>query len=277
MSPVASASAIFHDTMYGSIASQHQYAQSYERYRSPTPSTAGQPAPISRLIMTEGNSERPAKRVRYPSTQESNPHESVMLPPTSSTIAPISANTFGTPLTPASTNSDEPYATIPPKLLESPDLRRLSVNSLLSGPPGIPYQSDRMDTPRSSSDGQDWAAQYQESYHDTTTWGIDRGIKDLDIGKNDDLNAISTSSPVGLRDHLEIVLNEVSDSMPVEFGFGTEVNNTAFETGGYYDKPVPISIPRLLEPLPAKLLENPMNLLVRPLVGCVRRLIANHI
>lgn len=30
---------------------------------------------------------------------------------------------------------------------------------------------------------------------------------------------------------------------------------------GYYDRPVPINIPRDLEPLPAKLRENPMNLL----------------
>jgi hypothetical protein len=47
----------------------------------------------------------------------------------------------------------------------------------------------------------------------------------------------------------------------MEFGFGMK-ENPAFETGAYYDKPVHVSIPRALEPLPSRLLENPMNLLV---------------
>jgi len=135
------------------------------------------------------------------------------------------------------------------------------VSSLLSGPPGMAHYSDRP-APRSNPEVQDWSIQYQDVYQDTTTWGIDRGIKDLDIGKNDDMNAITGVSPVAMRDHLELVLDEDGELMPVEFGFGMETNNTAFENGGYYDKPVAISIPKALEPLPSKLLENPMNLLV---------------
>jgi hypothetical protein len=132
----------------------------------------------------------------------------------------------------------------------------------LSGPPGISYH-DRNNGPRSNPDSQDWTIPYQDLYQDTITYGIDRGFKDLDIGKNDDANAISGSSPIAMRDHLELVLDEEGEFLPVEFGFGMETfNSTAFENGGYYDKPVPVCIPRALEPLPSKLLENPMNLLV---------------
>ena len=62
--------------------------------------------------------------------------------------------------------------------------------------------------------------------------------------------------------------------IPVEFGFGMQTNDTAFERGGYYDKPVQILIPRILEPLPQILLDNPMNLLVSPCLSryLVRRL-----
>ena len=105
--------------------------------------------------------------------------------------------------------------------------------------------------------------QYQDFYQDTITYGIDRGFKDLDIGKNDDLNAISGSSPVAMRDHLDLVIDEEGELLPVEFGFGMETNSSVFENGGYYDKPVAIQIPRILEPLPNKLMENHMNLLVR--------------
>ena len=36
---------------------------------------------------------------------------------------------------------------------------------------------------------------------------------------------------------------------------------TVFSKGGYYAKPVPIHIPRLLSPLPPTLLESPINML----------------
>ncbi len=128
----------------------------------------------------------------------------------------------------------------------TPDLRRLSVSSLLSGPPGILPPNERS---------------YRDVYQDMTTWGIDRGFKDLDVGKNDDANAISGSSPVLKRDHLELVLAE-GRMTPGEFGFGMESTHTFFDSVNCYDKPVAVNIPRALEPLPSKLLENPMNLLV---------------
>ncbi|KAH8665225.1 fungal-specific transcription factor domain-containing protein [Tricladium varicosporioides] len=216
---------------------------------------------------------RPPKRIRYQPGQELTlSAEPSMPPPILSPVPPQGAEarnssynfstTSSTPLTPASSHSDDGFKgqgskPSPRTSHDSPDVRRLSVNSLLSGPPGIPYQS----TPNSNPEVLSWPEQYQDVYQDTNTWGIDRGIKDLDIGKNDDMNAISGSSPAAMRDHLELVLNDDGGFMPVEFGFGMEMNNTVFENGGYYDKPVSISIPRALEPLPSKLLENPMNLL----------------
>jgi hypothetical protein len=137
------------------------------------------------------------------------------------------------------------------------DLHRLSVSSLLSGPPGIPPLTSQ--SYHSRSDVQDWSVRYQDPYQDTTTWGIDRGFVDLDIPNNDDNNAISGASPVALKSHLDLVNDQ---GTPPEFGFGMETSNTAFDSGNYYDKPVSINIPRVLEPLPNKLLENPMNLLV---------------
>lgn len=133
------------------------------------------------------------------------------------------------------------------------DFHRLSVSSLLSGPPGISPLNNQFYHPR--ADVKDWSVQHL----DTTTWGVDRGFVDLDVPNNDDNNAISGASPVALKSHLDMINDHGS---PPEFGFGMEISNTAFDSGNYYDKPVPINLPRVLEPLPKKLLENPMNLLV---------------
>ena len=165
----------------------------------------------------------------------------------------------GTPLTPDSAyGGDGPYSAkrLPLPVQDHPDLRRLSVKSLLSGPPGIPSPNDHVRPPRSNPEAQDWSIQAQDLYQDTRICGIDHGFKDLDIPRNDDENAISGSPPVTSRDHMELVLDEGVGASPVEFGFGMETNSTAFEAAGYYDKPVIVSIPRILGPLPKKLLEN---------------------
>jgi hypothetical protein len=339
MGSIGSPIPMYQDGPYGGMHGrpEHQYTQSYERYRSLTPSTpisAQQPA-VSRLraqgledsVASPGDSgvrspsastfsnrsaavqnldsptstppfygngkddgaspefggfDRPMKRVRHHPSQDVNSpsYDPTMPPPnltsyTNFVAEPLGPNvvmarppsSVGTPLTPASSHSDDGYKAYPAKVSphapqESPDLRRLSVSSLLSGPPGMPYQTERTYSSKSNSDVQDWSLELRDVYQDTTTWGIDRGFKDLDIGKNDDMNAISGSSPAAMRDHLELVLDEDGEFMPIEFGFGMETNNAAFDNGGYYDKPVAICIPRALEPLPSKLLENPMNLLV---------------
>lgn len=231
------------------------------------------------LVSTELSANRPHKKARYESGIEASPYFHTGMPPpngpSSATYSPFNSespggipqqvNSASAPLTPASSYSDEGHRSYLPKLLapgaqESPDLRRLSVNSLLSGPAGYQYPPEQASTPRSNPDSHDWSFQYRDLYTDTTTYGVDRGFKDLDIGKNDDANAISGASPLTSRDHLDFVLDEESAEMPVEFGFG--MNSPAIEDAGYYDKPVSIIIPKLLEPLPPKLLENPMNLLV---------------
>jgi hypothetical protein len=336
MGHVDSRTTMYQDGFYG-VRPEQQYTQSYERYRSLTPTaiTAQTPAisrvraqgledsipspaeaelrsptasTISNRSVTVQNSptstppfygngkddgasptfggfDRPLKRVRYHSGQDVNSpsYDPTMPPPnvnsytnfvvdpqgtTASIARPPSS--VGTPSTPASSHSDEGYKVYPSKVSTpaaqaSPDLRRLSVSSLLSGPPGISYQNEPMHSTKSNSEVQDWSLELRDVFQDTTTWGIDMGFKDLDVGKNDDMNAISGSSPVAKRDHLDLVIDEDGELIPIEFGFGMETDNTAYENGGYYGKPVAICIPRALEPLPNKLLENPMNLLVSSL------------
>lgn len=231
---------------------------------------------------SDGSFTRPVKRMRYQSSRQEvdSTFDTTMPPPNSapfvscnpdshaSNVFMAAPSSIGTPLTPASSYSDEVYKTQPSKLspqapLDASEHRRLSVGSLLSGPPG-PALSTHSDHTYASfpSAIQDWSLLPNDVYQDTTTYGIDRGIKDLDIGKNDDMKAISGASPITLRDHLDLVMGEDGQFSPVEFGFGMEIEPVASETGAYYDKPVSISIPRILEPLPTKLLENPMNLLV---------------
>jgi hypothetical protein len=67
-----------------------------------------------------------------------------------------------------------------------------------------------------------------------TTCGVDRGFPDLDIGKNDDANAISGGSPLVGRDNLDLVRNGQGDYAPTEFGFGVQAKNTEFQKGNYY-------------------------------------------
>lgn len=100
-----------------------------------------------------------------------------------------------------------------------------------------------------------------DAFAESTTWGLDRGFKDLDIGKNDDRNALSGGSPTTPRDHLDHVLDDDSDMYIQEFGFGVLAKDMGFEKGGYYANPVPVAIPCSLEPLPEMLIQNPMNLL----------------
>lgn len=228
--------------------------------------------------------DRPHKRPRYPTTHDSNsmsPYNPTMPPPNITSYPgygvdsqPPSALQFdssstGTPATPASSLGDDfskdGYKSFPSKLSTNvvqvtSDVRRLSVNSLLSGPPGISNQGDRAyDNEHHEIHG--WTHNSPQNFDDSTVYGIDRGFKDLDIGKNDDANAITGVSPIIIRDHLNRSLDYELESIPMEFGFGMK-ENPAFETGAYYDKPVHVSIPRALEPLPSRLLENPMNLLV---------------
>lgn len=171
------------------------------------------------------------------------------------------ASSADSPLTPAASS---PYSEdgIPRPLqtrqtaLSSPGIRRMSVNSLLSGPPGpagpVQYAPPSQRTVNAST-----TLCLSEV---TTFYGVDPGFADLDLGRNDDANAIR-----GLR----LGNSQTKDDLkgPPPEG-GTRVGDTPSgkerePTGpkSYYERPVPVRIPRDLEPLPAKLRENPMNLL----------------
>lgn len=202
--------------------------------------------------------QRPPKRFRHGfSTQECNSPGPMEMPPptvlsnaygTSVCASPQTSMTSGSgqPLTPAasSSQSDDGYKNLlsKPSPLTSHDThnsdpRRLSVESLLSGPPGIfnhntPYAASlksREHTPLPYGDPRD----------DMETWGVDRGFKDFDIGKNDDANSISGNSPAALREHLELVRIADDDYVPNEFGFGVQAKDIVFEKGGYYARSDP--------------------------------------
>ncbi|TGO43975.1 hypothetical protein BCON_0683g00040 [Botryotinia convoluta] len=291
----------FQDTLPKDYGRQNQhYPQSFERYQSSapiTPLSAQSPSlsifghlqvadesgsPISNrsaLPSTESPlstppylgsghgtpatessiADRPAKRTRY----DSSLHSARMLPPLVLNSDP-NYDSRNTTIHTSQVESESIRGVDIDKTKATPSRefsRRLSVNSLLSGPlDGTP--SEQPSNGRGwDYQSQDWTPYMHDVYQDTETWGIDRGLVDLDIGKNDDINAISESSPKLLGSHQDFDLDNGGELSPMEFGFGMEINETALEVG-YYDKPVSICIPRVLQPLPAKLLENPMNLLM---------------
>jgi hypothetical protein len=178
-------------------------------------------------------------------------------------------NSFnGAPLTPGSSISSDEHlrssakatATLVPPFTVSqpnqdpPDLRRLSVQSLLADPEDI----------------KPWKPSHQNKYplesvaEETTTYGYDLGLPDLDTPRNDDLGAILPFSPPARRESVLSYLNANGenewDDSPFN-PFSSQSKVIAFEPGGYYASPVPIKIPFSLEPLPQKLMENKMNLL----------------
>lgn len=266
---------ILEDSMFGGMLPRldHQYTQSYERYRSSTPGTPLSGPPTSNPSFYGGQddsdmyAERPSKRKRFQPVQDQQQSYDASMQPPSNTSFPSMLNTsFPSPpssslfssVAPSVDNNSlqrhHPVNLSLQRAQESADLRRLSVNSLLSSPISASYHGN------TSFGGHEYPIQTEDIYQDTIPLGIDRGFKDLDIGKNDDANAISGASPIAMREHIELVLDVDGQLHPVEFGFGT--TEAATDKGGYYDQPVSISIPRILEPLPDKLLENPMNLLV---------------
>ncbi|KAI0398440.1 hypothetical protein F5Y17DRAFT_454010 [Xylariaceae sp. FL0594] len=140
--------------------------------------------------------------------------------------------------------------------------KRLSVNSLLAGPANL---RALYNDSTSQAKGMLPPLDTRPKSNEPTFYGIDKGCPDLDLGKNDDMNAIGGSSPLLQRENIDNTFEEPIDEYPWnswnEFGFGVETSDPKDADGGYYSKPVSILIPRSLEPLPMKLIENPMNLL----------------
>ena len=201
-----------------------------------TPSFAESGLPISANARTDEfhwSPQHQAKRVKLSGQRERSP-VSHYTPHSISSVV----NTPATPST--SINSGSPYLPQPASLQvqDQPDLRRLSVKSLLSDP------TEDVDRPK---------FQRHES-HGYRTYGYDHGLPDLDIPHNDDYNVVLPRSP-DLRRPSAAVSNISTSSDEVD------AKQIAFEPGGYYAQPVPVRIPRALEPLPAELQGNQMNLL----------------
>ncbi|KAK8027141.1 hypothetical protein PG991_004197 [Apiospora marii] len=177
------------------------------------------------------------------------------VPPTFRWALPVvpSGASPDTPTT-ASTYSDDDASQTPRSdrlSATSPDIRRMSVHSLLSGPPGLQGSQDDYASPSSLHSSNTHTSQSSQSRY----YGIDRALPDLDLGKNDDGNAISSGeSPFSQRDRMETPFGDFDTDQlfSAEFGFGVDMDDATEKTGGYYDKPVSIYIPPHLEPLPPK-------------------------
>lgn len=179
-------------------------------------------APIHRQYEPMGSVATHQRSYSADSPATSDPYSPPSCPPPHP-YSPFSAM----PLTPNSTiGIDEPVRATSgqtPNTHIPVDPRRLSVLSLLSGPPGDSTQSGH---------------QYPVNDDEYTIYGYDTGLPDIDMPQNDDQNPIAVSTPQG-------------DSMDLD-GDSPESHTleTAFDKGGYYAKPIPIKISKSLEPLP---------------------------
>lgn len=136
----------------------------------------------------------------------------------------------------------------------SPNIRRLSVQSLLASPHDPPYPNERtFSGPGRSSLSLLTRAITPET---ATFYGYDRGEPDKDLGQNVDEKVILGHSPVDTTGRHEFPSEETPrDNHPSDFGFGMR------ETRNYYERRVEVWISKELEPLPPKLRQSPMNLL----------------
>ncbi|EMC91054.1 hypothetical protein BAUCODRAFT_80019 [Baudoinia panamericana UAMH 10762] len=171
---------------------------------------------------------------QYPATFEQSPGSSHLGLHSISSIV----NTPATPGSSIASGSPYPLQASALGVHDPPDLRRLSVKSLLSDP------SEEVEKPRI----------VRTESNRYTTYGYDHGLPDLDVPRNEDLNALMPRSPDMRR--ASAAVSEVSSSSGEP-----DARLIAFEPGGYYAEPVAVKIPRFLEPLPDELRNNPMNLL----------------
>ncbi|SLM33986.1 Zn(2)-C6 fungal-type DNA-binding domain [Lasallia pustulata] len=249
---------------HGSLATA-PHTNSFRRSEQETPTTAEHRSKRMRLSPLydhakappryNGNPNFPIGGAYYQTAQQRSPQTHQYRP-----YSP-SVTHVGVPLTPSSSSatSDENHARSstkpsPAVAQDSPDLRRVSVNSLLSNDDDHVVDS-HVDEPIPSFMHQCTT----DAFIQTVPYGLDCGLPDLDIPRNNDLIALDASSD-GFD---EMVGRPTSNgaNLAAEFGFGYQRLNTAHDQGNYYAKPVSVLIPRSLEPLPATLLENPMNML----------------
>ncbi|EFX05317.1 c6 zinc finger domain containing protein [Grosmannia clavigera kw1407] len=148
------------------------------------------------------------------------------------------------------------------QLQAASDFRRLSVSSLLSGPVDLasvstpPTMSAGPDSPLEAAAGRGEHRSSgrhngrHEDRHFVYYYGIDCGMRDLDLGTNDDANATSG-----------VAIDAGNYEPPRDRGQPPLEEDSGHDRGGYYTNPVAVRIPRALGQLPPKLTENPMNML----------------
>ncbi|KAF6844393.1 cyclophilin type peptidyl-prolyl cis-trans isomerase/CLD [Colletotrichum musicola] len=157
----------------------------------------------------------------------------------------------GSPLTPASSAfraDDEPRTPLPAlPSPASPGNSRLSVNYLLTGSPGVAHRPKSVTQLEFGPPLPDLAS-VSEAPGDATFYGYDLGIWDADINQNNDTDAIS-QIPSRATDTFHDGYG--NSSRPRRSDSGSLHDTLPRLAGGYYDRPVPIWIPRNLEPLPA--------------------------
>ncbi|MCJ1304390.1 hypothetical protein MMC08_007202 [Hypocenomyce scalaris] len=249
---------------HGSMASP-PYTGSFRRMEQEIPSVAEHRSKRMRLSPLydlnkgaqryNGNNGIPIGGAFYQSGQQRSPQAHQYRP-----YSPSIAN-IGFPLTPTSSSaaSDENHARSsakpsPAVAHDTPDLRRVSVNSLLSNDDdslGVSYTEEPIPSHMHHC--------ATDAITRTVPYGLDCGIPDLDCPRNNDSIALDGSSSV--LDEMAGKPTSNGANSAAEFGFGYQRLNTAHDQGNYYAKPVPVLIPRSLEPLPNTLLENPMNML----------------
>lgn len=178
----------------------------------------------------------------------------------------LTSSHMSNPRTPASssTNSDEacqPWRLAARSYIPQDQLdRRVSVNSLLLSSPEMQHSRTMGDNPAQAYDDSTALSPFLRKCSPTRqranssshpeNYGLDCGLPDIDVPNNSDSTAINRV-PRSQHSRLDAWLETVDFRIP----------DFIFAKGGYYASPVPINIPKALEPLPQALLKSPMNLL----------------
>lgn len=171
-------------------------------------------------------------------------------PPTSFFRSGANSTPIGSPLTPVSLvikSDDEmrsPILSLPSPA--SPEDSRLSVNYLLSRSPRVVHDVNKgMIQPFGPPLFNPGCK--QELSEEATFYGFDLGIPDADIAQNDDAGSIS---PIASSTrHSGYFLQSVGGG---SYSQQSETINGTMPGVWYYGQPIPIWIPRSIEPIPAK-------------------------
>lgn len=163
------------------------------------------------------------------------------LSPYSEDKAPSSSSSLG--------GISEKNAHIPPS--HDPTIHRASVHSPSSK---LEASHEAIDLHSGAFTSSGFGSRFNSS-EIVDNYGLDCGHPDLDLTRNNDTTAIKDMSS------LDTSWQNNIDTRSPKLELGLQKSETVFAKGGYYSFPVLINIPRNLTPLPAQLLDNPMNLL----------------